>query len=101
LVLRYNPEWSGAGYTGDIPPELPDYFVGQFQQVDLLVFDADLPFTRESWRGRWRACRGVGATLSPEEIASFDRDHANLLQSTAGDHFTIPHRIDCLILKKM
>ncbi len=101
LVLTYNPDWTGSGLTGDVPTETPAYFVGHFQQVDLLVFDADLPFTRESWRGRWRACRGVGATLSPEKIAEFDREHADLLERTTGDQFTVTHRIDCRILRKL
>ena len=101
LVLRYNPDWSGAGFTGEIPTEVPEYFDGHFQQIDLIVFDADLPFTRESWCGRWRACRGVGATLSPEKIAAFDRDHADILESIAGKQFTIPHRIDCRILQRL
>lgn len=25
-----------------------------------------LPFTRETWNGRMKACRGVGASLTPE-----------------------------------
>jgi len=35
-------------------------------------FDVDVPFSRTGWRGRMRACRGVGAALAPAEVAAFD-----------------------------
>ena len=48
-----------------------------------------------------RACRGVGATLSPEEIAAFDREHAALLDRSVDEEFTVPHRIDGRILRRL
>ena len=101
LVLRYNPVWTGAGLTGDVPAQLDGYFEGHFEEIDLVVFDAEIAFTHESWRGRWRACRGVGATLSPEQIAQFDREHAELLSRTVPDRFNVTHRIDCRILRSL
>ncbi len=101
LVLKYNPGWTGAKLTNDVPTEMPEYFAGRFEQLDLFVFDAPIAFTRASWRGRWRACRGVGATLAPEEIAAFDREHAALLDRSVGKEFTVPHRIDGRILRRL
>jgi len=99
LVLQYNPDWTGAGLSNEVPQEASAYFAGQFEQVELIVFDAEILFTHESWRGRWRACRGVGASLPPEQIKQFDRDHAELLQRTVDQKFTVLHRIDCRILR--
>lgn len=31
-------------------------------------YDIDLTFTIETWHGRMKACRGVGASLTPEEF---------------------------------
>lgn len=98
LVLQFNPDWSAADWSGEIP-EIPDSVEGGFDKVDGFVFDARLPFTRERWRGRIRACRGVGATLSAEEVAAFDAAHAKLLERTTPPEFTILHRIDCFVLR--
>ena len=76
-------------------------FEGQFEEVKLMVFDAQIPFTRTSWRGRWRACRGIGASLTLDEIERFDRDHADLLARTVEAEFTVKHRIDCHIFCRL
>jgi len=52
-----------------------------------------ISFTQESWRGRIRACRGIGATLSGEEIARFDEEHKNLLERIAPETFTVLHQL--------
>jgi SAM-dependent methyltransferase len=101
LVLQYNPDWTGAKLSNDVPHDPPEYFKDEFEQIELIVFDAEIPFTHESWRGRWRACRGVGATLSPAKIARFDREHAELLARTVDAEFTVLHRIDCRILQTL
>lgn len=98
LVLKYNPAWTGAGYDGHVPREHP-WMKPSFEVVDYFVFDAEIPFTRESWRGRFRACRGVGASLSPVEVAAFDRELAGLLEQIVPLQFQVPHRIDCHILR--
>lgn len=98
LVLRYNPQWTGGGFDGRVPRQRP-WMKPRFEVVDFFVFDAEIPFTHASWRGRFRACRGVGASLSPAEIAAFDRDLAEVLAGTVAPSFSVPHRIDCHILK--
>jgi SAM-dependent methyltransferase len=99
LVLKYNPQWTGAGYRGEASRQWPK-MERYFDVVDFFVFDAQIPFTRESWRGRFRACRGIGASLSPEEVTAFDHEHAVMLNETVSDTFTVLHRIDCHILRR-
>lgn len=62
-------------------------------------FLSDVPFSRESWRGRIRACRWIGPALSPEQTEAFDREHAALLKKIAPRKFTIPHRISIRIFQ--
>ena len=48
-------------------------------------------FTRESWNGRMRACRGVGASLSDSEIAMWEKEHIELLKRIAPNEFDVCH----------
>jgi SAM-dependent methyltransferase len=98
LVLRHNPGWTAADWTGEVP-RFPEWAAGQFELADLLVFDAPISFTREQWRGRMRACRGVGASLPVGKVAAFDREHAELLERISEPSFAILHRIDAHILR--
>lgn len=98
LVLQYNSDWSAAGWEGHIP-RMPAWADRDFDLVNSFVFDAEIPFTREQWRGRLRACRGVGAALTREQVEAFDREHALLLERIAPDTFGIRHRIDCHLLR--
>lgn len=95
LVLRFNPQWSAADWPGEVPP-VPRWAEG-LRLVGFFVYDAAIPFTRETWRGRIRACRGIGASLGPEEVAAFDAAHDALLRRVAPDSFTVLHRIDARI----
>jgi hypothetical protein len=98
LVFNYNPQWTGGGFSGEVSRQWPK--MERFFDVDdFFVFDVPIRFTRESWRGRFRACRGIGASLSPQEVAAFDRDHAELLARTVEPSFCVLHRIDCHILR--
>lgn len=99
LVLSYNPNWMGAGETRrpiDVPACVHQYFVPVHQEE----YDLSVPFTRETWHGRMKACRGVGASLSPEEIREWEREHTLLLEKIAPDQFTIKHYAAMLELKK-
>ena len=100
LVLRHNPDWTAADYAGVIPP-FPKWAEGRFRLVGMFVFDVDVPFTRESWRGRLRACRGVGASLTADEVARFDREHEALLREIAPVEFTVRHRIDAHVMQPL
>ena len=48
-----------------------------------------VPFTRESWNGRMKACRGIGASLSETEIAKWEEEHKKLLVQIAPEKFDI------------
>lgn len=60
LVLKYNPKWSGKG---DVRREnyIPEAYSGYFRKLSAEVFDIKVHFTRKSWNGRMKACRGIGA----------------------------------------
>ena len=72
---------------------IPTWSLNRFQLKTYHDFKIDLPFTRESWRGRLRASRYIGAALSPKKAAAFDRAHQELLDRIAPDQFNIRHRI--------
>ena len=40
-----------------------------------------------------KACRGVGASLSDEELSLWEQEHIDLLQKIAPENFTILHDI--------
>lgn len=96
LILKFNPQWSAANWPGTIPP-IQNWAVDEFTMKGMFFYDEAIPFTRESWRGRIRACRGVGAALSQTEVDAFDAAHETLLQQIAEASFTILHRIDAHI----
>ena len=99
LVLRYNPDWTGAGYLREtvFPPEWGREW---FETERAEAFDLQVPFTRESWDGRMRACRGIEASLPPEQVAAFEKEHRALLEKTAPEQFSVLHQATMLVLKK-
>ena len=100
LVLKYSPEWSGAGETRH-PIWIPDVAYKYFEMEYHEEYDVKVPFTRESWHGRMRACRGVGASLSEEELAKWDEEHRSLLDRIAPEKFEILHYAALSVLKKL
>lgn len=92
LVLKYNPDWTGAGETMH-PIWIPECM---FQYFDLSYheeYKLSVPFTRESWNGRMKTCRGIGASLSVEEIKKWEQEHLQLLESIAPETFDILHYV--------
>ena len=90
LVLKYNPSWTGAGETMH-PISIPDCYNSYFALTHREEYLLDVPFTRDSWNGRMRACRGVGASLSPAEIAAWNQEHIQMLEQRLPESFTIRH----------
>ncbi len=90
LVLKYNPEWSGAGETKS-QIYIPDCYKEKFELVYHEEYPLKVRFTRESWNGRMRACRGVGASLSDSEIAMWEKEHIELLKRIAPNEFDVCH----------
>lgn len=99
LVLKYNPEWTGARMTRYKMDE-PDWLAGLFEVANAITYDIDVPFTRESWNGRMKACRGIDASLPPEKIIAFEKEHLEYL-AAVPERFTIPHYASILDLKKI
>ena len=99
LVLKYNPLWTGHGMPR-VPPDAPAWTKALFDVVSEIAYDIDIPFTRESWQGRMKACRGIGASsLSDNDIKLFEQDHRDALRSVP-ESFLIPHYVTMLHLKK-
>ena len=98
LVLRYSPAWSGAGETRKLI-WIPDVVYDTFEMVEHEEYDVMVPFTKESWHGRMRACRGVGASLTQEELSKWDKEHRALLDKTAPAEFEVLHHAALAELK--
>ena len=99
LVLRFNPKWSGAGEKRH-PIWIPDVAFDYFELEDHEEYDLMVPFTRETWHGRMRACRGVGASLSEEDLAKWDIEHRELMDRIAPESFDVLHYSALALLKK-
>ena len=79
---------------------MPEEYLTYFNLVSQKEFRVDVPFTRESWHGRMRACRGVGASLSEEELVKWDKEHRELLERIAPEQFEVLHYAALAVLKK-
>ena len=92
LILGRNPEWPWAGSDGRYERWRPHLQAAGFSDISSFSYDELVPYSREAWRGRMRACNGVIALGDPEAIAAFDRDLGCLLE----DHpepLLILHRV--------
>ena len=99
MILKYSPTWSGCGehrHPIDIPEVSYDYFDLEYSDV----YDLKVPFTRETWHGRIRASRGIGASLNEEELSRWDKEHRELLEKIAPESFDILHYAAIAVLKK-
>lgn len=100
LILKYNPFWTGCKeerHVISIPEAYSEYFIMESQNM----FDIYVPFTRESWNGRIKSCRGIGAALSPEEVAEFENEHRKLLNETAKQEFEVLHYAAITTIRKV
>lgn len=99
LILKYNPDWTGYGEKREyikIPEIAQDYFTIE----ESIIYDISVDFTRESWNGRMKACRGIGASLSPKEIEQWETDHIDLLKQIAPENFSLKHYVAMAVLQK-
>ena len=99
LVRKYSPDWSGAGETRH-PIWIPDITYDYFEMEEHEEYDLRVPFTRETWHGRMKACRGVGASLSEEELVRWDAQHRELLERIAPESFEVLHYGALALLRK-
>lgn len=90
LILKYNPGWSGAGQKMR-PIHIPDCYLEKFDLIYHEEYPLEVHFTRESWNGRMKACRGIGASLTEQEISAWEQEHIKLLDEIAPAEFNILH----------
>ncbi|MCD7728785.1 MAG: class I SAM-dependent methyltransferase [Clostridia bacterium] len=100
LVLKFNPQWSGAGETIH-PIGIPDEYKEKFELVYHEEYPLKVHFTRESWNGRMKTCRGIGASITKDELTKWEHEHINLLERTAPEKFDILHYAAIAELKKI
>ena len=86
LVERYNPAWDGGSSA------IRDLKIHYFDDPHMENFLVDLPFTRESWHGRIKACRGVLASMNEKTFTEFESSHLRLL-SSLPEQFTVRHEV--------
>jgi SAM-dependent methyltransferase len=97
LILRYNADLPMANWSGEVPSQ-PGWANTLCTQRGMFWYDEALPFSHESWRGRARSNRAIGASLSAEQVRRFDGELADLLRQMAPDPFTVQHRISAFVL---
>lgn len=99
LVLKYNPDWSGKGETLH-PIFVPSVYLEYFEVENSGEYKLPVHFTRESWNGRIKACRGIGASsLTEDEKTSWEKEHMQML-SEYPEEFDILHFAAYAVMKK-
>lgn len=93
-MYRFGGGWKRNRVT------MPDWAEPYFALEDTLGFDIPVSFTRKTWNGRIKSCRGIGASsLSAQEIAAWEKEHLTYL-ATVPETFDIPHWVTILNLRK-
>ena len=92
IILKHNPDWTAYGDTVH-PAWVPGQYLEHFVLLKQKEFRVDIPFTRDAWHGRMRACRGVGASMSAEVLSAWDKEHMEMLMSTTPESFLVKHYI--------
>jgi len=92
LVKAMNPDWTSASSA------VKDLTTHYFENPIMDSFYADLPFTKDTWNGRIRACRGVLGSMTEEVFKNFEVEH-NKLMSEHPDEFTVKHKVFITLYK--
>jgi ubiquinone/menaquinone biosynthesis C-methylase UbiE len=102
LVLKYNPTWTMAGWTGVYHKHIEQMQRGSMSLVEQFCYDHVEPFTHEGWRGRIRTCNGVGSgIMSDDQVADFDTELAELLRREfPREPLLVEHRVWATIVRK-
>ena len=94
MIEKHNPKWRMGGGVGIYPQWMAGLVATGFKNLETFSFDLDAIYTHEAWRGRIRASAGVGASLTPEAVATFDDElRAMLAQRFANDPMQVLHRV--------
>lgn len=107
LILKYNSHWTGGHYHPNKEKEqqqshiTPAWCNNMFVTEDWFGYDINVKFTRKSWNGRMKTCRGIGASsLHAKQIQKWEKEHMEFLQ-TVPEQFDIPHWVTVLNLLKI
>jgi 2-polyprenyl-3-methyl-5-hydroxy-6-metoxy-1,4-benzoquinol methylase len=100
LIASYSEGFSSPVLSLDPDPS-PSWAKASFTLKTYHRDVVSLPFTQESWRGRLRASRWIGAALPEKQVKSFDRDLCRLLKNIAPQSFRIEHGIRVQIFQAL
>lgn len=100
LALKYSPNWSGAGETQK-PITIDSRILSYFYVTDREEYRLKVPFTRDSWHGRMKTCRGIGASLDKEHFALWDKEHYEMLKRCFPEQFEVLHYASLAVLEKI
>ena len=94
LIERHNPDWKLGNDQPNASGYLNDLALAGFGARASFSVDYDILYSHATWRGRIRASAGIGASLSTNQIAAFDDEHATMLASHfPTDQLPVPHRL--------
>lgn len=99
LVLKYNPDWNGCGFE-KFRYSYPEWAENGFSIDTIHSYDTVLEFSKEAWIGRVKSCRGIGASLSNEKIAEFEKEYRKMLEKHDSDTLELKHQIHIEIYRK-
>jgi ubiquinone/menaquinone biosynthesis C-methylase UbiE len=98
LIRKFNTGWNLWGGTGIYPPWFRDLGGAGFKSIESFSFDIEVDYTHEAWRGRIRASAGVGAAMTPEQVAQFDAAMVKMLTSRfPADPISAHHRVWAIV----
>ncbi|MFN8482503.1 MAG: methyltransferase domain-containing protein [Anaerolineae bacterium] len=101
LIEAHNPAWRWGGGSGLHPAWLRHLSEAGFADLETFSYDVLVPYTHADWRGRIRASAGVGASLTPVEVAAFDSELAALLaERFPSPILPVQHRVWAVIGRK-
>ncbi len=103
LILQHNSDWPMAGWDGIYAKHIDALQNEHLKLSEQFCYDYDQPFTHAGWRGRIRTCNGVGSgVLTDEQVAAFDRELAELLQSEFPQPtLLVQHRVWATICRRL
>lgn len=93
IVLEHNPGWPKAGESGIFEGQLQALDAGGFLSIESFSYIEQVRFSHEAWRGRIRACNGVGAAMEPGQVEVFDRQLAARLAEEFPGELVVAHRV--------
>ncbi len=101
LIESHNPAWTFSGGNDFYPRWLRGLARGGYTGLETFSYDVDQPYGHRDWRGRVRASAGIGASLTPAQVARFDAEHAAMLAARfPADPLSVLHRVFAVIARR-